>query len=152
MRLTKRACSTPGCAGLAESGPRCAACQQLHTQRYDAYRGSPRHRGYDDDHQRLRILCFQRDGWRCVDCGWEPDVVKEAKLYCLDEPPTEVILAELRARWRRDDTHLHADHDIPIEQRPDLRLDLDNYRTRCNRCHAAKTLRETLGTLRRTSK
>ena len=39
-------------------------------------------------------------------------------------------------------THLHADHQIPIEQRPDLRLDLDNLRTRCNRCHNAKSMRE----------
>jgi hypothetical protein len=31
---------------------------------------------------------------------------------------------------------------VPIEQRPDLRLDLDNLRTRCDRCHLAKTMRE----------
>jgi len=37
---------------------------------------------------------------------------------------------------------LHADHQVPIRERPDLRLDLDNLRTRCDRCHLAKTKRE----------
>jgi hypothetical protein len=32
--------------------------------------------------------------------------------------------------------------------RPDLRLDLDNLRTRCNTCHSAKTMRETASTAR----
>jgi 5-methylcytosine-specific restriction enzyme A len=146
MRLAKRACSTPGCAGLAENGPRCEACKKLQDRVYESRRGSPWRRGYDDVHQRLRIQCFQRDGWRCVDCGWEPDVIREARLYGLPEPPTDVILRELRQRFNRDDVHLHGDHDIPIEQRPDLRLDLDNYRTRCNRCHSAKTMRELKGT------
>jgi 5-methylcytosine-specific restriction endonuclease McrA len=41
---------------------------------------------------------------------------------------------------------LHADHQIPVVERPDLRLDLDNLRTRCDRCHRAKTVRETAGT------
>jgi hypothetical protein len=33
-------------------------------------------RGYDADHRRLRVLCFTRDNWRSVDCGWEPDLVE----------------------------------------------------------------------------
>jgi hypothetical protein len=65
-----------------------------------------------------------------------------SRTYGLEEPPTSVILEELRKRWHANLRHLHGDHDVPIEQRPDLRLDLDNYKTRCNECHAAKTLIE----------
>jgi 5-methylcytosine-specific restriction endonuclease McrA len=56
------------------------------------------------------------------------------------------VLAELRDRHNRGDRHLHADHQIPVADRPDLRLDLDNLRTRCDGCHRAKTVRETRGT------
>jgi len=149
MRLAKRSCSTPGCGRLAEDGPRCTTCQKEHRQRHDTQRGSPSARGYTEDHRRLRILCFQRDEWKCVDCGFEPDVVRDARAYGLDEPSTEVILAELRDRWQRGDVHLHGDHDIPIQDRPDLRLDLGNYRTRCSKCHSAKTMREVNATSQR---
>jgi hypothetical protein len=135
--LPKRNCSN-GCGRQAEGGGRCAPCQKQTDQR----RGSPTQRGYDKDHRRLRIQCFQRDNWRCVDCGWEPDVIRDCRIYQLDEPPIQVILDELRARWQRNDRHLHGDHDTPIQDRPDLRLDLDNYKTRCNECHSAKTIRE----------
>jgi hypothetical protein len=33
---------------------------------------------------------------------------------------------------------------FPIAARPDLRLSLDNLRTRCNACHSAKTMRESV--------
>jgi 5-methylcytosine-specific restriction endonuclease McrA len=56
-----------------------------------------------------------------------------------------VILDELRRAKNRNDRHLHGDHQIPIEERPDLRLSLDNYRTRCSTCHSAKTMRELKG-------
>ena len=142
MRLPKRSCST-GCGNVTENGSsRCARCQKLSDER----RLSPTQRGYDSDHRRLRIQCFQRDHWRCVDCGWEPDTVRDFQAYSLGEPSTEAILAELRDRWRRGQRHLHGDHDVPIQERADLRLDLDNYRTRCNECHSAKTMREMLGT------
>jgi 5-methylcytosine-specific restriction endonuclease McrA len=68
--------------------------------------------------------------------------VRDCNQYQIDPPPAAVILEELRQRWHHGQTHLHADHDIPIDVRPDLRLSLDNYRTRCNRCHDAKTMRE----------
>ncbi len=60
----------------------------------------------------------------------------------LGPAPVEQVLAELRERFSRGERHLHADHQIPITVRPDLRLDLDNLRTRCNTCHSAKTMRE----------
>jgi hypothetical protein len=75
--------------------------------------------------------------------------VRDSRAYELDEPSTTVILAELRDRWRRSDVHLHGDHDVSIQARPDLRLDLDNYKTRCNRCHDAKTMREMRATQQR---
>lgn len=112
----------------------------------DASRETSTARGYDDVHRRLRLLCFIRDNWCCVDCGWMPDCVRDSQLYDLDEPPLDVILEELRRRYNRNDRHLHADHQIPIERRPDLRRDLDNYRTRCNECHGAKTLRDNVPT------
>ena len=107
-------------------------------------------RGYDVYHRRLRVLCFIRDGWRCVDCGWEPDIVRLCRENGLDLPPTWRILRELRDRFADGLTHLHADHQIPIAERPDLRLDLDNLRTRCDRCHRAKTMRESVAVTRRT--
>jgi len=138
MRLPKRSCSTPRCGNMAAAGGRCAPCQRL----FDSRRLSPHRRGYDADHEKLRILCFERDHWRCVDCGWEPDIVREFREYKLGDPPTDIILAELRERWHRGDRHLHGDHDVAIQARPDLRLHLDNYRARCNKCHAAKTMHE----------
>lgn len=35
--------------------------------------------------------------------------------------------------------NLEVDHVIPIEQRPDLRLDWNNLQTLCRKCHARKT-------------
>lgn len=101
-------------------------------------------RGYDSIHRRLRVLAFKRDAWTCIDCGWMPDCVRQCRAISIEDPPAELILEELRQRQQRNQQHLHADHEQSIELRPDLRTDLDNYRTRCNRCHSAKTLRETL--------
>jgi hypothetical protein len=92
--------------------------------------GSSAERGYDADHRRLL-----RDGWRCADCGWAPEIVEQFRRLGLGAPPTDRVLAELRHRHNRGERHLHADHQVPIVQRPDLRLDLDNLRTRCDRCH-----------------
>jgi 5-methylcytosine-specific restriction endonuclease McrA len=112
----------------------------------DQARGSSVRRGYDARHRRLRILCFQRDAWRCVDCGWEPEIVRLLRELGLGLPPTKHVLDELRRAFARGERHLHADHQIPIEVRPNLRLDLDNLRTRCDRCHRAKTARESART------
>ena len=43
-----------------------------------------------------------------------------------------LVPAELPERLKQGEKHLDADHQIPIEVRPDLRLSLDNLRTRCN--------------------
>jgi 5-methylcytosine-specific restriction endonuclease McrA len=83
-----------------------------------------------------------------VDCGWEPNVVKDFRRFGLGSPPVEQVLAELRERFRQGQKHLHADHQTPIEVRPDLRLSLDNLRTRCNTCHRAKTMRESVSPVR----
>ena len=145
VRRILRPCSTPGCPELTSGGP-CEQHRRARQREHDERRGSSRDRGYDADHRRLRILCFQRDGWRCVDCGWEPTIVADFRQYGLGDPPTDRVLAELRDRHNRRERHLHADHQVPIEDRPDLRLDLDNLRTRCDGCHRAKTVRETRGT------
>ena len=74
--------------------------------------------------------------------------MKDFRQFELGTPPVEQVLAELRERFSQGERHLHADHQIPIAVRPDLRLDLDNLRTRCNTCHSAKTMRETASTAR----
>jgi len=136
-------CAHPGCPRLVSGAQRCPEHQLTARRAIDQARGSAAERGYDVDHRRLRILCFERDGWRCVDCEWEPDIVADCRLYDLGDPPRDSVLAELRRRHNRRERHLHADHQIPIAERPDLRLDLGNMRTRCDRCHNSKTMRET---------
>jgi len=53
-------------------------------------------------------------------------------------PPADRILNELRLRFADGRTHLHADHVIPIEQAPALRLDLGNLQTTCNHCNVSR--------------
>ena len=143
VRRILRPCSIPGCPELTPGGP-CEQHRRARQREHDERRGTSAERGYDADHRRLRILCFQRDGWRCVDCAWEPDIVRVFREAELGDPPTDRVLDELRDRHNRGDRHLHADHQIPIAERPDLRLDLDNLRTRCDGCHGAKTMRESV--------
>src|ERR1035437_8419619 len=142
-RRILRPCTTPGWPELTPGGP-CESHSSIRQREQDERRGTSADRGYDADHRRLQVLCFQRDGWRCVDCGWEPDIIADSRRYGLGDPPTERVLAELRDRHNRRERHLHADHQVPIEERPDLRLDLDNLRTRCDGCHGAKTMRESV--------
>ena len=70
--------------------------------------------------------------------------MKDFRQFELGPPPVEQVLAELRERFSQGERHLDADHQIPIKVRQDLRLDLDNLRTRCNACHSAKTMRESV--------
>jgi hypothetical protein len=139
-----RPCSTPGCRQLTAGGP-CESHRRARQREHDVRRGNSTERGYDAGHLRLRILCFQRDGWKCVDCGWEPDIVADFRHLALGDPSIDRILSELRDRHNRGERHLHADHQVPIAKRPDLRLELDNLRTRCDGCHRAKTRRESVG-------
>ena len=134
-----RPCTAPGCNALVRGGGRC----QRHALQSERDRGTSTDRGYDRFHRQLRITCFQRDAWRCVDCGWEPDLVALYRNHKLGDPPTDRVLDELRRRKLRGERHLHADHVIPIQDRPELRLDLDNMATRCDRCHDARTMRQT---------
>jgi len=83
-----------------------------------------------------------RDEWRCVDCGWEPEIVRDFRESGLGLPSVEAIIEAGKIAFAKGERHLHADHQIPIEQAEDLKLDLDNYKTRCNVCHASKTARE----------
>src|ERR1700758_2216117 len=134
-----RPCTTPGCRELTAGGP-CEQHRRARQRDHDERRGTSTERGYDASHQRLRILCFERDAWRCVDCAWEPEIVTVFREAALGDPPIDRVLAELRDNHNRGDRHLHADHEIPIAERPDLRLDLDNLKTRCDACHRAKTM------------
>jgi 5-methylcytosine-specific restriction enzyme A len=146
--LPKHPCHSPGCRALCDGERYCPEHSRQKQHEQDQRRGTSAERGYDADHRRLRVLCFIRDEWRCVDCGWEPNVVADFRRFELGPPPVEQVLAELRERFSRGEKHLHADHQIPIEERPDLRLSLDNLRTRCNGCHAAKTMRESVNPIR----
>jgi 5-methylcytosine-specific restriction protein A len=135
--LAKRPCSYIGCSKLVDSG-RCPD----HQQQIQKLRGKTAERGYGKTHRNLRVLCFIRDQWKCVDCGWEPELVVVFRDAQMSAPTTPQILEDLRLAYAQGKRHLHADHEIPIEERPDLQSDLDNYRTRCDHCHNAKTARE----------
>jgi 5-methylcytosine-specific restriction endonuclease McrA len=69
--------------------------------------------------------------------------VADCRRFELDDPPVGKVLDELRQRLNRGERHLHADHELPIAVRPDLRLVLTNLQTLCDRCHNRKTRLET---------
>jgi 5-methylcytosine-specific restriction endonuclease McrA len=146
--LPQRACSEPMCGGIAVIGSsRCEAhTRNIRTasQRiYDDCRGSRIERGYDEHDDKLRVLCFQRDEWRCRGCAWEPPIVEQFRLAGLGELPVDAVLDELRRAKVAGERHLHADHVVPIEGRNDpRRLDLDNMQTLCDTCHRRKTMKE----------
>jgi 5-methylcytosine-specific restriction endonuclease McrA len=145
--LPSRSCAEHGCRQTAVAGS--ARCEQ-HTrtrktasQRFaDEQRGSRIERGYDEHNEQLRVVCFQRDAWRCRACGWEPEVVRQCRLADVDAPPAAVVFEELRRAKVAGERHLHMDHVLPIATHPDLRHDLDNVQTLCDWCHRRKTLKE----------
>jgi 5-methylcytosine-specific restriction endonuclease McrA len=69
-------------------------------------------------------------------------VIRDCRLAGVDAPPVEVVLDELRRAKLAGERHLHADHVLPIADRPELRLDLGNMQTLCDTCHKRKTLKE----------
>jgi len=138
----QRSCNAPGCGLLCDGGSYCPRHKRETSRQHDQQRGNSAIRGYDADHRKLRVLCFQRDAWRCSECGWEPEIVADFRCCELGDAPAADVLEELRQRRRRGERHLHADHRIPIAVRPDLRLVLDNLQTLCDGCHSRKTLRE----------
>lgn len=43
-----------------------------------------------------------------------------------------------------NDQNTHTDHIIPLEQRPDLKYDVDNLQVLCRSCHSRKSWKEKL--------
>lgn len=134
-----RPCTAPGCPALVRgAGSKC----ERHAPKYDDRRGTTFERGYDVYHRRLRLLAFERDNWRCVDCGFQPEIVRLYERCGAGMPDTRKILEELRVRCNRGGRHLHADHIVPIAEKPELRLELSNLATRCDQCHNRRTARQ----------
>lgn len=133
--VAKRPC--PNCRTLIENG-NCISCRKIRAK----MRGKTAERGYDQAHRRLRVQCFDRDAWRCMECQWEPALVRSCREAGVPCPPVAVVLAELRHAFESGGMYLEMDHIVPIAQRPDLRLDLDNMATLCKACHSKKTARE----------
>jgi len=127
-------CSEPRCWRVSDES-RCP----IHRRKAQARAGTTTEQGYGQDHKRMRLLCFERDAWRCVKCKWEPDIVSDYREAGLGVPPTAAVLEELRVRYHAKRRHLHADHIVPVEVRRELRLDLSNMQTLCDLCHAKKT-------------
>jgi hypothetical protein len=148
--LPKRPCTYPGgCSALVDGGApglRCPAHPRpVQTEREKRAGKTTAQRGYDATHKRLKVLAHVRDRWRCVDCGWEPELVRTFREAGMGTPSTERVLEALRVAYAAKERHLHADHHFPIEDKPELANVLDNYRTRCNVCHNRKTASEDHG-------
>lgn len=109
----------------------------------DQHRGTSTERGYDASWRALRVQGLIRDGWTCQRCGWQPTPVRLAVAYG-QEIPVQPTLRYLAAEQQAGRKHLHVDHIVPIEQRPELRLVLANLQTLCNACHSAKTMVESV--------
>ena len=105
----KRPCQHPGCGVLVNATLCEAHTRTKHRERREQ-RGSTTERGYGYDWQKLR------------------------RVKVATNPICEDCLERGRARLTEE-----VDHIVPIEKRPDLRLNLDNLRSLCGRCHRAKT-------------
>jgi len=108
----------------------------------DAQRENSNARGYDADFRRLRVQCFVRDNWQCVECDWKPRIIAECIEVGVEFPPAEIVFEHLRKAFNRGEQHLHCDHRLTVEERPDLRLSLGNLQTLCASCHSKKTRAE----------
>lgn len=134
-------CAEYHCPALVQSG-RCPQHQKAKYKRQDANRGTPTERGYGPAHQILRVQCFIRDGWRCVECDWEPELVRVCRENDLPTPAPATLLAILRERYNAGQRHLHADHIRTIREAPELARDLGNMATMCDKCHRRKSRNE----------
>jgi 5-methylcytosine-specific restriction endonuclease McrA len=138
---------------LAISGSsRCAEHTQKQKRLYESERrergGTTKQRGYAGDWPRLRLQAFVRDEWRCRQCGWEPNVVRECRLAGVDAPPADVIQRELAANLARGEPYLIGDHIKPSRGDSAKHHDLDNVQTLCDRCHGHKSSLERQGITR----
>ena len=108
----KRPCRKPGCPELTNTG----YCTNHSDTKpaYDLHRGSAHSRGYDADWRRVRLLALQRDYGLCLHCQAAGRVTQA----------------------------VDVDHKVPILQRADLRLEVDNLQSLCRSCHVAKTSAE----------
>ncbi|TWU03060.1 HNH endonuclease [Symmachiella macrocystis] len=107
----KTRCSHPGCPNTTRDRF-CDDHNREASHRWsDERRGTPAQRGYDERWRKVRRIHIKRHPY-CEDC--------------LDDGVVNT-------------RNLEVDHVIPIDVRPDLRLDLDNLRTRCRRHHKLKT-------------
>lgn len=141
-RTILKPCSVPGCGKLSPEA-RCPECQHKANVARGQRGGG---RVYGDTHQRLRVECFERDGWRCQGilpngkaCSWEPTIVTAFRDAGRGLPRTAAVLAFLRSERANHHPHLHADHVLTIEDRPDLKDSLDNMQVLCDSCHARKS-------------
>lgn len=66
MPRAKKPCSVPGCPILVSGRPRCTE----HQRAWEKARGTKQQRGYDRDHDRLRVqLAPLAYGQLCPSCG-----------------------------------------------------------------------------------
>lgn len=106
-------CAHPGC-GVLVTTRRCEQHTRQQRQQQDSIRGTSAERGYDYAWRQLRSRFLQANPLcQCDECT-------SAK-RCL---PATVV-----------------DHRIPIEERPDLRLEWSNLRAMAKACHDAHTAR-----------
>ncbi len=105
----KSICARPGCRNLVDAG--IGRCPKCQARK--------------DEEQRARERARPSATSRGYDSAWRAVSRRflEANPICIDcGAPAK-----------------HADHVIPIEERPDLRLHFSNLAARCVRCHSRKT-------------
>src|SRR5262245_51217934 len=109
QRLKTR-CRFPGC-GRATHGRYCDEHTSAAAQMLAVRRGSAAQRGYDTQWERVAVQRRQMDCYLCQAC------LKRGMLT-----PSSIV-----------------DHIIPIDVRPDWRLEIGNTQVLCRTCHAVKT-------------
>jgi 5-methylcytosine-specific restriction protein A len=111
--LPKRACRGHGCAALVDSRDGwCDACRPEYRRAQDERRGSSRARGYDRAWEKVRALKVALNPL-CERCEARGLVVPVAEVH----------------------------HVVPIEDAPELRLDIGNLESLCLPCHRQETAR-----------